>query len=63
MSGEQLNVIIHGAGGAIGGAVAGEFARLGARLFLAGHRKHSLQATAEKVRELGGEAHSSQVDA
>ncbi len=63
MPGEQLNVIIHGAGGAIGGAVAEEFARLGARLFLAGHREESVHATAENVRALGGDAHSSRVDA
>lgn len=63
MPADQLNVIIHGAGGAIGGAVAEEFARLGARLFLAGHGEASVHATAEKVRALGGDAHSSRVDA
>ncbi|MFZ3452810.1 SDR family NAD(P)-dependent oxidoreductase [Arthrobacter sp. 7Tela_A1] len=58
-----LNVIIHGAGGAIGGAVAQEFARQGAKLFLAGHREPPVHATAEKVRALGAEAHVSGVDA
>ncbi|MFJ2509099.1 SDR family NAD(P)-dependent oxidoreductase [Arthrobacter citreus] len=63
MPADQLNVIIHGAGGAIGGAVAEEFARRRARLFLAGHGEASVNATAEKARALGGEAHTSRVDA
>ncbi|MCC3283662.1 SDR family NAD(P)-dependent oxidoreductase [Arthrobacter caoxuetaonis] len=59
MPAETLNVIIHGAGGAIGGAVAQEFARQGAKLYLAGHREPSVHATAEKVRALGAEVHVS----
>lgn len=43
-------VIIHGAGGAIGAAVAEEFARSGAELFLAGRRAESVSATAERIR-------------
>lgn len=45
-------VIIHGAGGAIGSAVARQFARRGAELFLAGHRAASVEATAARVRAL-----------
>ncbi|MCC3290681.1 MULTISPECIES: SDR family NAD(P)-dependent oxidoreductase [unclassified Arthrobacter] len=57
-------VIIHGAGGAIGGAVAEEFARRGAELFLAGHRLDSVNATADRIRALGGgPVHAAQVDA
>lgn len=44
------NVVIHGAGGAIGGAVAAEFARRGARLFLAGRRLTSVESTAKRLR-------------
>lgn len=43
-------VIIHGAGGAIGAAVADEFARHGAELFLAGHHSDTVQVTADRVR-------------
>jgi NAD(P)-dependent dehydrogenase (short-subunit alcohol dehydrogenase family) len=34
------NAVIHGGGGAIGGAVARAFAREGARVHLAGRRRH-----------------------
>lgn len=49
-------VIIHGAGGAIGGAVAEEFARAGAELFLAGRRSESVAVTAERIRALSPRA-------
>lgn len=45
-------VIVHGAGGAIGGACAEAFARAGAELFLAGHRASSVEATADRIRPL-----------
>ncbi|WP_066301381.1 SDR family NAD(P)-dependent oxidoreductase [Arthrobacter luteolus] len=57
-------VIIHGAGGAIGGAVAEEFARHGAELFLAGLHRNSVNATAERIRAAGtARVHVSEVDA
>ncbi|MBD7993725.1 SDR family oxidoreductase [Arthrobacter sp. Sa2CUA1] len=60
----SLRVIIHGAGGAIGGAVAEEFARHGAELFLAGLHRNSVNATAERIRAAGVEqVHVSEVDA
>lgn len=46
-------VIIHGAGGAIGTAVAEEFARHGAQLFLAGRRIAALEATSDPLCKLG----------
>ncbi|HEV7647066.1 MAG TPA: SDR family oxidoreductase [Actinophytocola sp.] len=52
--------VIHGAGGAIGGAVARAFAREGARLFLAGRTRSSVVAVAD---ELGGVAETAEVDA
>jgi NAD(P)-dependent dehydrogenase (short-subunit alcohol dehydrogenase family) len=52
--------VIYGAGGAIGGAVAGAFAREGASVFLTGRRA----APVEKVAaELGGSARAAEVDA
>ena len=43
---ENKNAIIYGAGGAIGSAVAKEFAREGARVFLAGRTLAKLEALA-----------------
>jgi 3-oxoacyl-[acyl-carrier protein] reductase len=40
---EGKNAVIYGGGGAIGGAVAGAFAREGARVFLAGRTRASLE--------------------
>lgn len=52
-------VVIYGAGGAIGGAVAQAFARDGARVFLTGRRLSSVEAVAGRID--GAEA--AQVDA
>lgn len=41
------NAVIYGAGGAIGGAVAREFASEGARVFLAGRTLEKLERVAE----------------
>ncbi len=46
-------VVIHGAGGAIGGAVAAAFAARGARLYLAGIGEDNLDHTAGRLRRLG----------
>ena len=57
-------VVIHGAGGAIGSAVADVFARGGAELFLAGHRVGPVEMTADRVRDLSSSpVHVAQVDA
>ena len=44
-------VLIYGAGGAVGGAVAAAFAARGARLYLAGRTEEPLAATAERLRD------------
>jgi NAD(P)-dependent dehydrogenase (short-subunit alcohol dehydrogenase family) len=59
---EQKNAIIYGAGGAIGGAVAQAFAAEGARVFLAGRTRGSLETVAEKIRASGGVADVASVD-
>lgn len=41
--------VVHGAGGAVGGAVAESFAAEGARVFLAGLNRESLDRTASRV--------------
>ena len=48
--------VIHGAGGAIGSAVARTFAREGARLFLAGRRLAPVEEVAHGIVAEGGEA-------
>jgi 3-oxoacyl-[acyl-carrier protein] reductase len=55
--------MIHGAGGAIGGAVARTFAREGASLFLSGRNRASVEAVAHEIVAAGGRAEAAQVDA
>jgi NAD(P)-dependent dehydrogenase (short-subunit alcohol dehydrogenase family) len=55
--------LVHGAGGAIGGAIARAFARDGARVFLAGRTLAKLERVARDVSDAGGEAETAQVDA
>jgi 3-oxoacyl-[acyl-carrier protein] reductase len=57
------NAVIYGGAGAIGSAVARTFAREGARVFLAGRTRSTLDAVAEDIRAAGGEAHSTALDA
>jgi NAD(P)-dependent dehydrogenase (short-subunit alcohol dehydrogenase family) len=60
---EGKNAVIYGAGGAIGGAVARTFAREGARVFLAGTTRASLDAVAHDITAAGGLGEVSEVDA
>lgn len=60
---EKKNAVIYGAGGAVGGAIARAFAREGARVFLAGRTRTSLDAVAEEIAAAGGEVETAQVDA
>ncbi len=60
---EGKNVVIYGAGGAIGGAVARAFAREGARVFLAGRTLDKLDGVAGEIRSAGGQAETAVVDA
>ena len=46
--------VIHGGGGAIGGAVARAFAYEGARVFLAGRTRASLERVAGEIANAGG---------
>ena len=57
------NTIIYGAGGGIGSGVALEFARQGARLFLAGRTREPLRRIADQVTALGAEAEIAVLDA
>jgi len=60
---EQKVAVLYGGGGSIGGAVAGAFAREGARVFLAGRTRATLDAVAAGIRSRGGVAHAVVVDA
>lgn len=60
---ENKIAIIHGAGGKIGGATARQFARDGARLFLAGRTLAKVEAIADEIKAAGGEAEAAEVDA
>lgn len=60
---EHKNGVIYGGAGAIGGAVARAFAREGARVFLAGRTRSSLDEVAEEIRASGGRAEPAEVDA
>ena len=60
---EDRNAVIYGAGGAIGGGLARTFAREGARVFLAGRTRESLEAVATDIRATGGFAEVAVVDA
>jgi 3-oxoacyl-[acyl-carrier protein] reductase len=60
---EGKNAAVYGGGGAIGGAVARAFAREGARVFLAGRTRASLEEVAAAIRDAGGAAETAVVDA
>jgi 3-oxoacyl-[acyl-carrier protein] reductase len=60
---EHKNAVIYGAGGSIGGAVAWALGREGARVFLAGRTRATLDEVAEAIRSAGGTAETAQVDA
>ena len=60
---KDKNAVIYGAGGSIGGAVAREFAREGARVFLAGRTRDPLDAVAADISSVGGSAEVAVLDA
>jgi NAD(P)-dependent dehydrogenase (short-subunit alcohol dehydrogenase family) len=60
---ENKNAVIYGGGGSIGGAVAREFAREGAHVFLAGRTRESLEAVASNIEANGGTAEVAVLDA
>jgi NAD(P)-dependent dehydrogenase (short-subunit alcohol dehydrogenase family) len=51
---QNLNAVIYGGGGAIGGAVARVFAREGATVFIAGRTRARLDAVAAEIAAAGG---------
>jgi 3-oxoacyl-[acyl-carrier protein] reductase len=57
------NAVIYGGGGSIGGAVAGAFAREGAKVFLAGRTQAKLDAVADEIRSAGGSVETAELDA
>ena len=63
MSLKDRNAIIYGGGGSIGRAVAKAFARDGARVFLTGRTRETLDAVAAEVAAAGGQASVAVVDA
>src|SRR5260370_7112791 len=54
--------IVYGAAGPVGGAVAGAFAREGARVVLAGRTQQALARVADQIRDAGGAAQTAVVD-
>ena len=60
---ENKNAVFYGGGGPIGGAVARVFAREGARVFLTGRTRGTLDQVAADVSASGGEAEVAEVDA
>ena len=59
---ENKNALIYGAGGGIG-AVVRTFAREGARVFLAGRTRASLEAVSADIAAAGGSAEVTELDA
>jgi NADP-dependent 3-hydroxy acid dehydrogenase YdfG len=59
---ENKFAVIYGASGAIGGAVARAFAHEGARLFLTGRDRASVDAVAKDIVSAGGSAVAAEVD-
>src|SRR2546425_3694978 len=55
--------VIYGAAGGVGAAVAKAFAREGATVFLTGRTENSLNPIAQEIRDTGGIADVSRVDA
>lgn len=60
---QDKNAIIYGGGGGIGGEVARTFAREGARVFLAGRTRETLETVASDITSAGRSAHAAVVDA
>ncbi|HEX2681954.1 MAG TPA: SDR family NAD(P)-dependent oxidoreductase, partial [Candidatus Dormibacteraeota bacterium] len=56
-------VVMYGAGGAIGGAVAHAFASEGAKVFLTGRRRATVEAVAKDIVSAGGSAEAEEADA
>jgi NAD(P)-dependent dehydrogenase (short-subunit alcohol dehydrogenase family) len=55
--------IVYGAAGPVGAAVAGAFAREGARVAIAGRTQQTLEKVGEQIRDAGGNVQTALVDA
>ncbi|MCC3314332.1 SDR family NAD(P)-dependent oxidoreductase [Nocardia africana] len=60
---QDKNIVVYGAGGAIGSAVARAFADEGARLFLTGRSPDVIDTVAKEITSAGGTAETAVVDA
>lgn len=60
---EHKVAVIYGGSGAIGGAVSRAFAREGARVFLTGRTRSSLEVVADEIRASGDTAETDELDA
>ena len=59
---QNKTAIVYGAAGPVGSAVAGAFAREGARVVLVGRTQQTLAQVAEHIREVGGNVETAVVD-
>jgi NAD(P)-dependent dehydrogenase (short-subunit alcohol dehydrogenase family) len=60
---ENKVAVIYGAAGAVGGTAARTFAREGARVFLAGRTRATIERVADDIQASGGRAEAAVVDA
>src|SRR5262249_1948404 len=60
---KNKRAVIFGAGGAVGTAVAKEFAAQGATVFLSSRTLNSVEPVAQEIHQDGGVAYAAQVDA
>ena len=60
---KDKNAVVYGGAGSVGRAVAGAFAREGARVFLAGRTLATLDEAAAEIADAGGAVSTAQVDA
>jgi 3-oxoacyl-[acyl-carrier protein] reductase len=60
---QNKHAVIFGAGGAVGTAVAKEFAAQGATVFLSGRTPNAVEQVAASINQDGGAAYAAQVDA
>src|SRR5262249_32239017 len=60
---QDKNVVVFGAGGSIGAAVAKEFALEGAQVFLAGRTQSNVESVANHIAATGGRAEVAALDA
>ena len=60
---KDKNAVVYGGAGSVGRAVAGAFAREGARVFLAGRTQATLDEAASEIAQAGGTVETAQVDA